>query len=151
MGSAGACRSASTVAFSNGALALLPACVPPPAPPTPAGQKSIRPYWRNYYDNTDVLIYVVDSADTTRLEEVNKELSELLAEEKLAGVPLLVFANKQDLMGALSAADISTGLNLEAISGRSWSIQACSAKRGDGLEAGMGWAVERVRAKDASA
>ncbi len=93
----------------------------------------------------------MDSADTTRLEEVNKELSELLAEEKLAGVPLLVFANKQDLMGALSAADISTGLNLEAISGRSWSIQACSAKRGDGLEAGMGWAVERVRAKDASA
>jgi len=115
-----------------------------------AGQKSIRPYWRNYYDGTDVLIYVVDSADTTRLEEVNKELSELLAEEKLAGVPLLVFANKQDLMGALSASDISTGLNLEAISGRSWNIQACSAKRGDGLEEGMTWAVERVRAKDSS-
>merc|ERR1712072_1084243 len=27
------------------------------------GQKSIRPYWRNYFDQTDALIYVIDSAD----------------------------------------------------------------------------------------
>jgi ADP-ribosylation factor-like protein 3 len=33
------------------------------------GQKTIRPYWRNYYDATDVLIYVIDSADRRRLEE----------------------------------------------------------------------------------
>ena len=24
------------------------------------GQKTIRPYWRNYFDRTDILIYVVD-------------------------------------------------------------------------------------------
>jgi ADP-ribosylation factor-like protein 3 len=97
-----------------------------------------------------VLIYVVDSADTTRLEEVSRELSALLTEEKLAGVPLLVYANKQDLMGALSSADISTGLNLSAITGRSWTIQACSAKSGDGLDDGMSWIVEHVKAKDES-
>ena len=38
------------------------------------GQKSIRPYWRNYYDQTDALIYVIDSADTRRLEETGVEL-----------------------------------------------------------------------------
>ena len=51
------------------------------------GQREIRPYWRNYMDNTDALVYVIDSADRARLEEVNQELSKLLQEEdKLAGV-----------------------------------------------------------------
>ena len=50
------------------------------------GQREIRPYWRNYFDNTDALVYVIDSADRERLEEVNVELSRLLTEEeKLAG------------------------------------------------------------------
>ena len=42
------------------------------------GQKSIRPYWRNYYENTDCLVYVVDSADTERLAEATTELESLL-------------------------------------------------------------------------
>ncbi|GCA63107.1 small GTPase superfamily, ARF type, partial [Kipferlia bialata] len=59
------------------------------------GQKTIRPYWRNYFESTDALIYVVDSAARRRLEESSVELSILLDEQQLAGVPLLVFANKQ--------------------------------------------------------
>ena len=70
------------------------------------GQKSIRPYWQNYYDNTDALIYVVDSADTSRLEEAGVELRTLLDQEKLAGCPLLVYANKQDLLNAQEAAEV---------------------------------------------
>ena len=55
-----------------------------------------------------VQVYVIDSADTVRLEEVSKELSELINEEdKLAGVPVLVFANKQDLLSAMPASDVS--------------------------------------------
>ena len=38
------------------------------------GQRKIRPYWRNYFENTDVLIYVIDSADVKRLEETGQEL-----------------------------------------------------------------------------
>ena len=33
------------------------------------GQKSIRPYWRNYFDHTDAQIYVIDSSDQKRMEE----------------------------------------------------------------------------------
>jgi ADP-ribosylation factor-like protein 3 len=40
------------------------------------GQRKIRPYWRNYFENTDVLIYVIDSADAKRLEETGQELQE---------------------------------------------------------------------------
>ena len=70
------------------------------------GQKSIRPYWRNYYDSTDVLIYVIDSADRARVEESGMELRDLLDEEQLENVPLLVFANKQDLPTSLSAEEV---------------------------------------------
>merc|ERR1711931_163992 len=61
------------------------------------GQRRIRPYWRNYFENTDVLIYVIDSTDRNRFDETGQELQELLDDEKLSGVPLLVLANKQDL------------------------------------------------------
>jgi GTPase SAR1 family protein len=45
------------------------------------GQKSIRSYWRNYFEQTDGLIWVVDSADRMRLEDTKKELKALLLEE----------------------------------------------------------------------
>ena len=48
------------------------------------GQKSIRPYWRNYFDQTDALVYVIDSADRRRMEETGVELGQLLEEEKLS-------------------------------------------------------------------
>lgn len=70
------------------------------------GQREIRPYWRNYYTDTDALVYVVDSADEMRVQEVKENLQELLAEELLNLVPLLVFANKQDLETALDAPEI---------------------------------------------
>ena len=61
------------------------------------GQKAIRPYWKNYYEHTDGLVYVVDSSDDIRIGECTEELNSLLAEELLAKVPLLVYANKQDI------------------------------------------------------
>ena len=74
------------------------------------GQKTIRPYWRNYYENTEALIYVVDAADRKRIDEAGFELDEILSEEKLATVPLLVFANKSDLLQAKSADEIAEAL-----------------------------------------
>uniref|UniRef100_A0A8C4R2E9 ADP-ribosylation factor-like protein 14 n=1 Tax=Eptatretus burgeri TaxID=7764 RepID=A0A8C4R2E9_EPTBU len=70
------------------------------------GQKSLRSYWRNYFESTDGLVWVVDSADCRRFEDCRQELAVLLQEEKLTGATLLVFANKQDLPGALRATDI---------------------------------------------
>lgn len=59
------------------------------------GQQTIRSYWRNYFEQTDGLIWVVDSADRGRLRDCKKELHALLEQEKLAGASLLIFANKQ--------------------------------------------------------
>eukprot|EP00898_Chlorokybus_atmophyticus_P001689 jgi/Chlat1/2520/Chrsp175S02379 len=109
------------------------------------GQKAIRPYWRNYFEATDALVYVVDSSDRRRMEETGFELAALLEEEKLAAVPLLVFANKQDLLQAAKHTDIAESLNLHTLRDRKWQIQPCSAKSGEGLQEGMEWLVKQVK------
>ena len=98
------------------------------------GQKAIRPYWKNYYENTDGLVFVVDSSDEERINECIEELNALLVEENLAKVPLLVYANKQDLQFALEAEEIMGSLKLAEISDRTWNIQACSALTKEGKQ-----------------
>jgi ADP-ribosylation factor-like protein 2 len=69
--------------------------------------------------------------------------------QKLAGSSLLIFANKQDLGGALSFQDISTVLNLngEDIGGRHWKIFGCSAMTAEGLQEGFEWIVEDISSR----
>ncbi|KAI6229438.1 ADP-ribosylation factor-like protein 3 [Aphelenchoides besseyi] len=110
------------------------------------GQRKIRPYWKNYFDNTDVLIYVIDSTDKKRFDETALELSELLEEEKLKNVPVLVFANKQDLFNAAPASEIADGMQLLSLSrDRIWQIQACSALSGEGIKEGMEWISKNIK------
>ncbi|XP_075900877.1 ADP-ribosylation factor-like protein 3 [Nelusetta ayraudi] len=109
------------------------------------GQRKIRPYWRNYFENTDVLIYVIDSSDKKRFEETNLELAELLDDDTLGGVPLLIFANKQDLMTALPASELAESLNLHTIRDRMWQVQACSAMSAEGVQDGMTWVCRNIK------
>merc|ERR1711862_1006754 len=108
------------------------------------GQKTIRQYWNHYFAASDALIYVIDSSDTRRLEESSQELKELLSNNSLQGIPLLVFANKQDPQGAVSAEEITKCMMLTGISDRTWFIQACSAMSGEGLQEGMEWLVNNT-------
>ncbi len=124
------------------------------------GQKHIRPYWKNYYQNTDCVIYMVDSADKRRTDEAAEELvslaeprpclcsyrrhyiashrkriewcpdlaqMSLLEEEELKSVAVLVFANKQDLLGAMSAAEVMKELELTSLKDRWVHVQARGA------------------------
>jgi len=112
------------------------------------GQRTIRSYWRNYFEKTDGLVWVIDSTDRTRLETVCKEeLMALIQQEKLAGSSLLIFANKKDLSSALSADEIAQSLGLysdDRYSKRHWTIVSCSAVTGVGLELGMDWIVNDI-------
>ncbi|KAI8967279.1 ADP-ribosylation factor-like protein 2-like protein [Mycotypha africana] len=114
------------------------------------GQRSIRSYWRNYFEQTDALIWVVDSADRLRLQDCKTELFNLLLkEEKLAGATILVLANKQDLAGSLSDQEIRQMLELDSIkaSQHHWAIFPCSAVTGDNLLKGMDWVVNDVASR----
>ncbi len=109
------------------------------------GQKVLREYWSNYFKGTNVLVYVIDAADIGRLEESGNELSNLLKEIELKNVPVLIFANKQDLVHAMEPDDITEKLKLDMIDDRDWMILACSATNNEGLKEGFEWAIRNMK------
>ena len=55
---------------------------------------------------------------------------ELLCEEKLVSVPILVYANKQDLIGSATSAQIAEGLSLHTIKVRRQNSQSLRVSNG---------------------
>mmetsp|Transcript_15626 Transcript_15626/g.30237 ORF Transcript_15626/g.30237 Transcript_15626/m.30237 type:complete len:233 (+) Transcript_15626:391-1089(+) len=70
------------------------------------GQIALRSIWDKYYSEAHGLVFVLDSADTDRFEEAKAAMESLVDHPELAGVPLLVCANKQDLATARSYEEI---------------------------------------------
>ncbi|XP_053626258.1 ADP-ribosylation factor-like protein 1 isoform X1 [Cherax quadricarinatus] len=103
------------------------------------GQTSIRPYWRCYYSNTDAIIYVVDSADRDRIGISKQELVSMLEEDELKSAILAVLANKQDMEGAMTVAEVHSALGLDALKTRTFQIFKTSAIKGEGLDQAMDW------------
>ena len=103
------------------------------------GQDKIRVLWKHYYQNTDVLIFVVDSNDRDRMEDAAEELKKMLAEEELKDCCVLVMANKQDLNGALSPSEVTEKLAMGNLKERTWLVQGTSATTGQGLKEGLDW------------
>ena len=87
------------------------------------GQDKIRPLWRHYFQNTQGIIFVVDSNDRERVSEAREELQRMLNEDELRDALLLVFANKQDLPNAMNASEITDKLGLQGLRQRTWYIQ----------------------------
>jgi len=111
------------------------------------GQDKIRPLWRHYFQNTQGLIFVVDSNDRERAQEAKDELNRMLNEDELREAVLLVFANKQDLPNAMNAAELTDKLGLHNIKNRSWYIQSTCATSGDGLYEGLDWLSNELKKK----
>lgn len=103
------------------------------------GQTSIRPYWRCYFSNTDAIIYVVDSIDRDRIGISKEELVSMLKEDELKKSILVVLANKQDIDGAMSVAEVHQALGLDALKSRTFQIFKTSAIKGEGLDEAMEW------------
>ncbi|KAL9043078.1 MAG: hypothetical protein Q9180_000111 [Flavoplaca navasiana] len=127
------------------------------------GQDKIRPLWRHYFQNTQGIIFVVDSNDRDRVVEAREELQRMLNEDELRDALLLVFANKQDLPNAMNAAEITDKLGLHSLRQRAWVrwqitrylavkglqrqqyIQSTCATSGDGLYEGLEWLSNSLR------
>jgi len=118
------------------------------------GQDKIRPLWRHYYQNTQGIVFVVDSNDRERIDNsagsdcsARDELSQLLREDELKDAVLLVFANKQDLPNAMSVNEMSEKLGLNQIANRKWHIQGTCGTTGDGLYEGLDWLANSLKKK----
>lgn len=71
---------------------------------------------------------MVDSADKDRIGISKDELLYMLREEELAGAVLLVLANKQDIEGCLSVAEVHQSLGLDALKNRTFQVSSHSAQ-----------------------
>ncbi|XP_071816412.1 ADP-ribosylation factor 4-like [Apostichopus japonicus] len=109
------------------------------------GQDKIRPLWRHYFQNTQALIFVVDSNDRERIGEATEELEKMMQEDELKDSIILVFANKQDLPNAMSASEITEKLGLTRISkNKPWFVQTAIATEGKGLYEGLDWLSNEI-------
>ncbi|XP_048403503.1 ADP-ribosylation factor 4 [Stegostoma tigrinum] len=103
------------------------------------GQDKIRPLWRHYFQNTQGLIFVVDSNDRERIQEASEELNKMILEDELKDAVILVFANKQDLPNAFSINEITAKLGPQNFHNRIWHVQGTCAPQGTGLYEGLDW------------
>lgn len=78
---------------------------------------------------------MIDCSDRKRLLETGNEFIELLSDEKLNDVPILIFANKQDLSNIIKVSEIAEAIGLVRLKERTWQIQECSAIQGTGIKA----------------
>jgi len=113
------------------------------------GQDRIRKLWRYYFQNTDVVIYVVDSNDRERLEEARFELHSMLKDHELANSKILIYANKTDLPNSASVNKVASILDLNSLKQRDWYIQQCTALSGEGLVEGLDWCSRAMNGKTA--
>ncbi|GAU39334.1 hypothetical protein TSUD_60850 [Trifolium subterraneum] len=103
------------------------------------GQEKLRALWRHYFNNTDGLIYVVDSLDRERIGKAKQEFQTIINDPFMLNSVILVLANKQDLKGAMTTREVCDGLGLFDLKNRKWHIQGTCALRGDGLYEGLDW------------
>ena len=105
-----------------------------------SGAGRYRSLWEQYYREAGAVIFVVDSTDSLRLVVAKDELDNLLKHPELGkDVPVLFFANKMDVAGALAPPEIAEQLQLALITSRPWQIVPSDALTGAGLSRGVDW------------
>lgn len=115
------------------------------------GATSLRSLWEKYYSEAHGLLYVVDASDAARFDESAEVLRALLKETPdLAGIPVLVLANKQDAPGAVTPHVVQARFGLQQNetptgSSQPQNVLGVTALNGDGVEEGVRWLVDAVR------
>ncbi|KVI07542.1 Small GTPase superfamily, ARF/SAR type [Cynara cardunculus var. scolymus] len=90
-------------------------------------------------------IYVVDSLDRERISKAKAEFQAIINDPFMTNCVILVFANKQDMKGAMTPMEVCEGLGLYELKNRKWHIQGTCALRGDGLYEGLDWLASTLK------
>jgi len=109
------------------------------------GQEKLRPLWRHYFQNTDALIFVVDSQDKNRVSQAGAEFKSIIEDPLMKNSAILVYANKQDMRGCLTTAEVCQSLGLPDLKNRHWHCQGSIAIRGEGLYEGLDWLTNTLK------
>lgn len=116
------------------------------------GQSKFRSMWERYCRGVNAIVYVVDAAaDEATIEDARQELQELISKPALAGIPLLVLGNKNDIAGALSSEKLVEKMDLRSIGdGREVACYSISAKNSVNIDKTLEWLTKHSKKKTAS-
>ena len=102
--------------------------------------------WHTFLQECHAIIYVVDSSDRERIEQSKETFNSMIKNENVRGVPLLVAANKQDLVDCMGVREVKPlfEANLELVGAREVMPLAPSGLTGDGVVEGIDWVAQCV-------
>eukprot|EP01023_Acetabularia_acetabulum_P019866 TRINITY_DN20223_c0_g1_i1.p3 TRINITY_DN20223_c0_g1~~TRINITY_DN20223_c0_g1_i1.p3 ORF type:complete len:186 (-),score=30.27 TRINITY_DN20223_c0_g1_i1:364-921(-) len=103
------------------------------------GQQRFRSMWERYCRAVQAILFMVDAADHDKLDQSFKELNQLLVKPSLAGIPLLVLGNKNDLAGALNTSELSDRMQLSEVRDREVAVYSISCKNQNNLDKVLEW------------
>lgn len=114
-----------------------------------SGQGRYRSLWEHYYSDVQAIIYVIDSTDKYRMIVAKEELSQLLNHDAIVNTycPILFFANKMDIAGAMTPEECMEELQLDRIRDKPWHIAASNALTGYGINEGIEWLCDHLENK----
>ena len=112
------------------------------------GETNVRGLWGSYYGvGLCAIVFVVDSTEKDRIEMAKDELHRVFqhTETLNSKIPLIIFANKQDLPQAVSEDEITNRLELQQINGHEYNVCGCTAIEGKGLDEGFDWLADKLK------
>ena len=109
------------------------------------GQTTIRDFWKCYYRDTDVVLFVVDGTDAERMSLCKTELMGLVLNTQLRRALIAVVVNKSDAKTFQPIEETKRQLRVDMIRPQQWKVFATSAVTGEGLDVLLEWIGECMR------
>lgn len=86
------------------------------------GQENLRYAWDAYYQGADAIVYVIDSADDSQMQDSKAEFANVLNHNELREAVILVFANKADMPTARNIEDLIEIYEFNEITSHEWKV-----------------------------
>jgi ADP-ribosylation factor-like protein 8 len=112
------------------------------------GQPRFRSMWERYCRGVNAIVFVVDLADPAKADMARNELRNLLEKPQVAGIPVLVLGNKNDLEGAMTAEQLVDRLGLSTVTSTEVSCYSISAKNQVNIDITLQWLLRHAKKED---
>ncbi|KAM6987156.1 ADP-ribosylation factor-like protein 15 isoform 2-T2 [Aplochiton taeniatus] len=114
------------------------------------GADSIKKYWSRYYQGSQGVVFVLDSASSDEdLEVARTELHSALQHPQLTTLPFLILANHQDKPAARSTQEIKKYFELEPLArGKSWVLEGSTVDNIDAVKESFCQLIQLLEDKD---
>ncbi len=110
------------------------------------GNKMVRKLWKQYFCNTNGLIWVYDMSKLKKYEGSQNELNSILNDPDIkSDIPLLIIANKSDLnKEGNSINDYINGIQ-DCLNNRPYFIKDCNCDNLDSYKDGLDWLYNNMK------